>query len=106
MKKLLRKWLCVPDETFFINRGQLKKAVKDAITEAFEDEFSFHATYDYFEKKEIVHLRGVFEKIINAHYRLLHDKTLDACDSVINKCISGEKFLDSIIERIKNKQLN
>ena len=104
MKKLIRKWLQIPNEEDFISKSDLINAVKYAILEAFYPiDVSVMRYFDEDERKNLKGLlEGVISQTVKEKYLSYHEDSLARAKDYV----ANEDFLDSIITRIKNKQLN
>lgn len=102
MKKLLMKWLEVPDVSEMVSRRDIKEAVEDAIYEAFQPIVIPGYMYSYFDRHEHKDIRGALDlrikEAVSAHF----DK--ETRKSVF-EFVDTESFIDSIVARIKVKQL-
>lgn len=105
MKKLIRKWLELEEPKKVLDseefRGHLESLTKVMVCRAFKELF------DQREFEEINSESGAWEII--KYKPLLEGFINEAITSIysdkINANISGEEFIDSIVKRIKDKQL-
>ncbi|MCY4044626.1 MAG: hypothetical protein OXE99_06070 [Cellvibrionales bacterium] len=111
MKKLLQKWLEIPpaekeiiDLNFpnYITECQLKNAVEEAIYEALSPDLPELYRIKYFQRDKYKDLSGLVQNHIKSLARELSKSEIR---KVITEKIEPEKFIDDVVERIKNKQL-
>ena len=100
IKSRLKKWLEIPDGRVVLV-SDVREEVAAAVKQAFSPEdskyyFSFFHGIERTTRRHIEHIAGVeFKKSAS-----------NACDKHFEKRFEGEEFIDSVVKRIKDKQLS
>lgn len=92
MRKLIRKLLGIKDFND-VSEYDIKNSINEVLGQMLNDaEMSAH----------LGGYRQRFDHVIQTHINKVTD---DAISSQVNNYVKGEKFIDDIVTRIKNKQL-
>ena len=100
IKSRLRKWLEVPDGGVVLV-SDVRIEVAAAIKQAFSPENSEHyfSFFDSIGKTTKLHI----ENIAGIEFK---ESASFACDKHFKARFEGEEFIDSVVKRIKDKQLS
>jgi hypothetical protein len=106
LKKLLRKWLEVPDS---MDREAIREEVKEAIYWAFLPDYSYWAFlpdysgyYTYSEYRTLAGLlKEQIDKVGDKSRNLIEEELEQRLDEEFNT----EKFINSVVARINEKQI-
>ena len=110
MKKLLRKWLEVPelsDMSGYVNTNDVKTMVEDAIVEAFGHKtYSSLNSYGWWDREPHKNITGTLdESVTKIVHGLIKPKANVAVSARLKELTEPESFIDGVVERIKAKQL-
>lgn len=104
IKEALRKWLEVPEApnlNQYITKDVVREVVVEVVVEAFKDEDKYSST-SLFSSYDFNTIKGTIKRhTVN----LVREQVSVAVAAKVSKIIKPEEFIDSIVQRIKSKQL-